>query len=137
MGFDEALTRMYLNGGHRARPLFDELQHANRLIQLGSSRSEALRAVAEPLRIESLETVVACIAQGEIMGIGMAQSLRAQAEMVRNQIYEDAMARAHRLPVELLFPLALGILPSLFLMVIGPPLLQLLQFFNEFPTFPV
>lgn len=130
MGFDESLARVNVEGEHRNRPLFIELAQVYRLIHLGSSRTDALRSMSDALQIDALDVVVSCIIQGEIMGVGMVDTLRAQADMARNQVWEDALADAQRLPVELVFPMALAILPSLFLIMMGPPLLQLLDFFG-------
>lgn len=131
MGFDESLARINIEGEHRERPLFIELAQVYRQIHLGSSRTEALRSMSDALKIEALDVVVSCIIQGEVMGVGMVDTLRSQAEMARNQIWEDSLADAQRLPVELVFPMAIAILPSLFLLLLGPPLLQLFELFGR------
>jgi hypothetical protein len=51
---------------------------------------------------------------------------------VRNKIWEEAQNRAHRLPVELTFPMALGVLPSLFLITAGPTIIKMVEFFDTF-----
>ncbi len=132
MGFDEALARIYVEkGSQRNRPIFDELQQVYRLMHLGASRSDALHSMADPLQIDALDVAVAAIIQGEIMGVGMVNILRSQADMVRNQVWEDSLTQAQRLPVELIFPMAVAILPSLFLLLIGPPLLRLIDAFTR------
>jgi tight adherence protein C len=131
MGFDEALARMLAEIGFLERPIFRELNVAYKRQRLGATRPEALLTMAAALDVEPLDVVVNTIVQGERMGASVSDTLRAQADMIRNKVWEEAQARAQRLPTKLIFPIAVGVLPSFFLITVGPPLLKLLQFFEK------
>jgi tight adherence protein C len=95
-------------------------------INLGIARIEALRWMADRVDVEALDTVVAAIVQGEQMGGGIVDTLRAQADMMRNKVWEESRERAQKLPVKLLFPMVIGIMPSIFLVTVAPSLLRML-----------
>jgi tight adherence protein C len=131
IGFDEALTRIVAESGHLRRAVFRELADVHRRSGLGNPRTTALKDMAARLNVEGLDAVVGAILQGEHMGVGIADTLRAQADMMRNKVWEDAQARAQKLPVKLIFPIAIGVLPSLFLVTIAPSVIRFLGFLSR------
>jgi len=62
---------------------------------------------------------------------GIVDTLRAQADMMRNKVWEEARERAQKLPVKMLFPMVVGILPSIFLVTVAPSFLKLLGIFDS------
>jgi tight adherence protein C len=136
IGFDEALTRICAETSFLRKPIFSELREMQRRLLLGTPRATALKGMAGRLRVEGLDAVVGALIQGEQMGASVADTLRAQADMVRNKVWEEQQARAQKLPTKLLFPIAVGVLPSIFLVTVGPPVLKLLQFVErKIPSF--
>lgn len=131
IGFDEALARICAETSFLKKPIFAELRETQRRLLLGTPRSAALKSMAERLRVEGLDAVIGALVQGDQMGASVADTLRAQADMVRNKVWEEQQARAQKLPTKLLFPIAVGVLPSIFLVTVGPPVLRLLQFVDR------
>jgi tight adherence protein C len=131
MGFDEALVRLCSETEFADRPIFRELGGMYRRMLLGEPRSQALRQMGTELQLESLDVIVASLIQSERMGSAIGDTLRIQADMIRNKVWEDAQERAHKLPTQLVFPIAVGVLPSLFLVTIGPSVLKLIQYFDS------
>jgi tight adherence protein C len=130
MGFDQALSRFVAETELFRRPLFVELRYMYQEMTLGASRLAALKSMADRIDVEALDTVVASIVQGDQIGGGITDTLRAQADMMRNKVFEEARERAQKLPVKLLFPMVVGILPSLFLVTVAPAILRLLRIFE-------
>ena len=83
--------------------------------------------------MSSFLVVVSAIVQGEQLGGGMVETLKGQAEMVRNKCWEEAQHKANKLPVLLVFPMAVGVLPAMFLIVVGPPIIRLFGFMDAGP----
>jgi tight adherence protein C len=118
LGFDAAMARSAKsNDGPLAEELTRTLQH----VAAGLSRAEALRGLAQRNRgITELRQFVGAILQAEQFGIPMAQVLRVQSSDMRRRRRQRAEEKAMKLPVKILFPLILCILPSLFVVLIGP-----------------
>ena len=118
LGFDSAMARSAKsNNGPLAEELTRTLQH----VAAGLSRAEALRGLAQRNRgIAELRQFVGAILQAEQFGIPMAQVLRVQSTDMRRRRRQRAEEKAMKLPVKILFPLICCILPSLFVVLIGP-----------------
>jgi tight adherence protein C len=125
MGFDESLARLCSEVEFAGRPIFTELGSVYRRMLFGEQRSSSLKRMSQELQLESLDVIVASLIQSEKMGSSIGDTLRIQADMIRNKVWEDAQERAHKLPTQLIFPIAVGVLPSLFLVTIGPSILKL------------
>lgn len=132
MGFDEGLSRICEESDYLERPIFRELELVQRRIGLGETRSQALRGIAAEVDVEGLHAVVGALVQGDETGGGVTEALRSQAEMVRNKVWEESLERAHRLPVKLVFPIAAGVFPLLFLMLIGPSVLRMIEILENY-----
>ena len=91
----------------------------------GRSREEALRALGERNGVEDLKSLSALIIQSDRLGASMAKTLRSHADVLRTKRRQRAEEAARKLPIKMLFPLALLILPPLFVMTTGPAMLKL------------
>jgi tight adherence protein C len=91
----------------------------------GRSREEALRALGERNGVEDLKSLSALIIQSDRLGASMAKTLRSHADVLRTKRRQRAEEAARKLPIKMLFPLALLILPPLFVMTCGPAMLKL------------
>ena len=117
MSFDEALTRLI----RRLRgPLVDELSLMQRDIQLGTSRSDAMAAMAARVDAPEVTSFVRALNQADKLGVPLAQMLRSQADDLRTKLRNEAEEHAMRAPVKMLFPTVLLIFPSIFVVVLGP-----------------
>ncbi len=125
MGFDAALARIVSETERSKDPIFRELARTQKELLVGSDRAGALRRMAERIRIEEFEQVVAALVQADRIGAGIVSALRAQGDMIRNKIWEEARAKAEKLPTKLLFPIFLGIMPMFVVLVMLPLALRI------------
>ncbi len=117
LGFDAAMSRTAKsNEGPLAQEFMRTLQH----VSAGLSRAEAMRGLANRNKVAELRQFVGAILQAEQYGVPMAQVLRVQAAEQRRKRRQRAEEKAMKLPVKVLFPLVLCILPTLFIVLIGP-----------------
>jgi len=94
----------------------------------GRSREEALRALGARNGCDDLKALAGLIIQSDRLGASMAQTLRSHADLLRTKRRQRAEEAARKLPVKMLLPLALFILPTLFVMTAGPAMLMLREF---------
>ena len=116
LGFDAALAQVArnLNG-----PLAAEFARVLQEMQIGKSRAEAMRALAERTSVPELRVFVSALTQSAEMGIPVASVLREQAKEMRVRRRQRAEAQAQKIPVKITFPLIGCMLPALFIMVLG------------------
>ena len=127
LGFDAAMSRVARNGkGELATELVRTLQD----IQVGMVRRDAYNDLAERTGVEKLERFVRAIIQGEAYGIPLSDVLTAQADELRRERRQDAERRAMQIPVKVIFPLLLFIMPAMFVVVIGPGVIQAARAFG-------
>jgi tight adherence protein C len=127
LGFDQAISRV---AQKMTGPLAEEFDRALREMQLGSQRASALQRLAVRTQLDAIQSFISAIIQADKLGIGMAQVLRVQAAEVRRKRRMDAEERAMKAPVKMLFPLVIFVFPSLFIIILGPALLQIVAFFS-------
>ena len=122
MSFDGALQR----AGQEGRGLLArELLRCVHDMQLGLSRGEALSALVERTDVEDLKAFVSAVRQAEKHGFPLATILRVQSQEMREKRRARAEERAMQVPVKITFPLVFCILPALFVVILGPALLQI------------
>jgi tight adherence protein C len=121
LGFESALARTNRDQTH---PLAQELLRMLQDIRLGSTRSDALAALAERSQVDDLKAVVLYLRQADSLGVPLAQTLRTLANDMREKRRFRAEERAQRLPTLIIFPLGLCILPALFIVILGPAILS-------------
>ncbi len=124
LGLDAAMARTAKSNNG---PLAEEFRRTLQHVQAGLSRGEALRGLANRNKVVELRQFVASILQAEQFGIPMAQVLRVQAGEQRRKRRQRAEEKAMKLPVKVLFPLVLCILPALFVVLIGPAALSIMD----------
>lgn len=122
LGFEAAMARTARTG---TGPLAEELMRVLQDIQAGMSRAQALRALVDRTDVGELRHFVAAVLQAEEYGIAIGQVLRVQATELRVKRRQRAEERALKLPVKVIFPLILCILPTIFIIVIGPGVIQI------------
>lgn len=123
LGFDAALHRV----AHRTTgPLAGELVRALQEMQIGKSREEALQALAARVGVDELRSFVSALVQASELGIPVGNVLREQAREMRVKRRQRAEEAAQKVPVKITFPVALCILPALFIVVLGPGVLGIL-----------
>jgi tight adherence protein C len=124
MTFDSGLQRLV----RRLRgPLIDELELMLRDIQLGASRAEALSRLSARVDAPEMTSFVRALIQADRLGVPLAQMLRTQADDLRHRLRNEAEEHAMRAPVKMLFPTVLLIFPAVFVVVLGPAVISLLD----------
>jgi len=96
-------------------------------IQLGVSRSDAFRHLAERTDVEELNAFALAMIQADAFGVSIASVLRTQAQQLRIKRRQAAEAKAQQTPVKIVFPLILCILPSLFVVIVGPGAIRIVN----------
>jgi tight adherence protein C len=110
--------------------LGDELARFLHEVQLGFSRREALVSLRERTSCPELATFVLSLLQADALGIAIGEVLKTQAAEIRAKRRQLARERAAKAPVRLLFPLIFGILPALFIVILGPAAIQITRSFG-------
>ena len=127
LGFEAAMARAARTGDG---PLSEELSRALSEIQLGAARHEALRGLVDRTHVPELRHFVLAIIQAESYGLPVAHVLRVQAKELRVKRRQRAEERALKIPVKIVFPLAVCILPTLFIVILGPAAIRIFEFFT-------
>ena len=117
-------------GRRKKDALGEELTRCFHEMQLGRQRSEALRSMADRVRQSDLTSTVNAIIQAEELGVGIAQLLRIQSDMQRNKRFAMAEELANQAAVKIIFPVAIFILPAVFIILLGPLALQTVRMFR-------
>jgi len=126
LGFDAALAHVRRNV---PGPLSDEFGRMLQEMQLGVSRVDAFRHLSDRTDVDELRAFVLAMIQADVFGVSIAKVLRAQAKELRVKRRQRAEEKAQKLPVKLLFPLLFGILPSMFVVIVGPGVIRMLHSF--------
>lgn len=108
-------------------PLAEEFSRVLREIQIGSGRSEALRALSDRTDVEDLRGSLNAIIQAETFGIPIADVLRVQSAEIRLKRSQRIEQQAMKLPVKMVFPVMFCIMPALFIVVLGPAVLSIVE----------
>jgi tight adherence protein C len=113
---------------HRAMdPLGEELLRTQREVQVGKTRREALRMLGQRAQHPDISAVVNALVQADELGVSLGAILRIQADQMRVRRFQRAEKLAQEAPVKLLFPLVAFIFPAVFIVLLGPILLELLR----------
>jgi tight adherence protein C len=125
LGLNATIARVGEERSAMKDALGQEFAHVSFELREGRSREEALRALGERNGVEDLKSLSALIIQSDRLGASMAKTLRSHADVLRTKRRQRAEEAARKLPIKMLFPLALLILPPLFVMTCGPAMLKL------------
>ncbi len=127
LGFDAAVQQVARN---TEGPLSEEFSRLLREMQIGQGRAEALRAMADRTSVDELRSFVSAMVQADILGIPVATVLRVQSGEMRVKRRQRAETKAQQVPVKITVPLIFCILPCLFMAVMGPAVLTVLDGFG-------
>ncbi len=124
LGFDGALGKVVekLKG-----PLTDEFRRALAEIRVGKSRREALRDIVPRTEVGALTNFIGAIIQAEQLGVSISKVLQVQSEQLRIERRQRAEEMAAKAPIKMLFPLVGCIFPSLFIVILGPAVILIVQ----------
>jgi tight adherence protein C len=127
LGLNQALARVAEEIMHACPPLSEELHLVNLEMRAGTSRPEALRHLSERTGVEDLQSLVAMLVQTDRFGTSIAQSLRVHSDTLRTKRRQRAEEAAAKTTIKLVFPLVLFIFPAMFVVILGPAILHILE----------
>jgi tight adherence protein C len=126
LGFDASLAKL---GEHMEGPLADEFGLTLSEMRIGESRSEALKRMADRVDAPELSAFTRAIIQADQLGTTLGRILRVQAADARLRRQAAAEERAMKAPIKMLFPTVLFIFPAMFLVILGPAILNVQKIF--------
>jgi tight adherence protein C len=127
LGFDAAMSKVSEKWENHLSVGF---ARAIREVQLGKTRREALRVMAERMGIPEMTSFVAAVIQSEMLGVSMAKVLRIQSDQMRMKRRQRAEEAAHQAPIKMLIPMALLIFPSIMIILMVPAVFQIMGVFG-------
>jgi tight adherence protein C len=127
LAFDAAVQQVARNTDG---PLAEEFSRVLREMQIGQGRAEALRGLAERTEVDDLKGFVTSMVQADSFGIPIANVLRIQSSEIRMKRRQRAEEQAQKVPVKITVPLIFCILPCLFIAVMGPAVIHIMDTFS-------
>lgn len=127
LGFDQAMQRAGRNG---KGPLAEELVRTLQDISVGRSRRAAYSDLAERTGAPDLRRFMRAVIQADAYGVAVADTLRTQAGEMRLKRRQRAEEKAMQIPVKVIFPLMFFILPVLFIVLMGPAVMDMMAAFS-------
>jgi tight adherence protein C len=127
LGLDQAMVQVAKDLEEAHPEITEEFAMVNYELKAGNRRIDSLRNLAERTNVDDLKKLVAVLIQADRFGTGVAQSLRAHAEFMRVQARQVAEEKAAKLGVKLVFPIFFCILPSLFVVTVGPMAVKIVR----------
>ncbi len=127
LGFDMALKRVT---EQTPGVLSKEITRALEEMRLGKTREEALRGIVKRTGVPDLSSFISAVIQSEQLGSNIANTLRIQAGSMRQKRRQRAEEAAMKAPIKMLFPLVFFIFPTLFVVLLGPAFIRIMQTFQ-------
>ena len=127
LGLNAAMLRVSTELKEVHPDICEEFELANLEIRVGRERDEALRNLAERTGVDDLHSLVAMLIQTDRFGTSIARAIRVFSDSLRTKRRQRAEQAAQKAAVKLLFPLACFLFPTLFIAILGPAALQLMD----------
>ncbi len=127
LGFDGAIAKLT---EHMDGPLIEEFELALGEMRVGEGRADALKKMVERVPAQEMASFVRAIVQADQLGISLGRLLRVQATDARLKRQAAAEEKAMKAPIKMLFPMVAFIFPAMFIVILGPALLNLGQLFK-------
>jgi tight adherence protein C len=127
LGLDQAILHVSRELGRAHQELSQELSMINFETRAGKSRPEALRNLAARTGVQDVKELTAVLIQADRFGTSVAQTLRTYSNHLRIQARQRAEEKAAQLSVKLVFPIFFFILPSLFVITVGPVVVRIVR----------
>lgn len=122
LGFEQALDRTV---GAVPGPLTQEFARMLGETRAGASRADAMRAMERRCDVPELRSFVLAILQADTFGVSIGRVLRAQADEMRIKRRQMAQEKAQKAPVKMMIPMVFCVFPALFVVVIGPAIVNI------------
>jgi tight adherence protein C len=132
LGLNQALMRVSDEIDRISSVLSEQLSLVNLEIRAGTGREDALRNLGERTGLDDVKSLTAMLIQTDRFGTSIAQALRVQADTLRTKRRQRAEEAAAKTTIKLVFPLVLFIFPAMFVVILGPALIQIVQTLSNF-----
>ncbi len=126
LGFDGALAKVVEKD---SGPVAAEFRRVLQEIKVGKSRKDALKDFAARCALEDITAFVNAMVQSEQLGLSVSRTLRSQSEQMRRKRRQRAEEQAMKAPVKMLIPLVVFIFPTIFIILLGPAVIQIIEGF--------
>jgi tight adherence protein C len=127
LGLDQAILQVSKELEQAHPEITEEFGLVNLELKAGKRRVDALRNLADRSAVDELKKLVAVLIQADRFGTSISQSLRGHADFMRIQTRQQAEEKAAKLGVKLVFPIFFCILPSLFVVTVGPVAMRIIR----------
>jgi tight adherence protein C len=127
MGMDAAIDRVGTEIGYENDALSNEFTLYNKEMRLGKTRTQALKDLALRTGLDEMKSLTTLLLQTDKFGTSVAQALRVHSEFLRVQRYQRAEERAAKLTVKLVIPLIFCMFPSVFIVILGPAIINAIR----------
>jgi tight adherence protein C len=133
LGLNQAMVRVAEEIERVSPVLSEQIGLVNLEIRAGTPRDEAFRNLGHRTGVQDIKSLMAMLIQTDRFGTSIAQALRTHAETMRTKRRQRAEEAAAKTTIKLVFPLVLFIFPALFVIILGPALIQIFEALGSFP----
>jgi tight adherence protein C len=126
VSFDNAIRKIC---ARKKGPIYSEFKKYIEEVNMGTSRENALKSLASRVQLAELDSLVRSIFQGEKMGVSILKTIQVQAKQLRVKRSQSIQEQAMKIPIKILFPLIIFIFPPVFIIILGPGVIQIFQNF--------
>jgi tight adherence protein C len=126
LGFDGAISKL---SEHMSGPLVEEFDLTLSEMRIGENRQDALKKMADRVATPEIGAFTRAIIQADQLGISLGRILRVQATDTRLRRQMAAEEKATKAPIKMLFPTVFFIFPAMFIVILGPALLNIGKIF--------
>lgn len=127
LGLDAGMRRVAEELQDSAKALCEELDLANMQLQMGRPRREVLHDLGVRTGVDDMRALVAILIQADKFGSSIAQALRVQSDSMRVKRRQMAEEKAQQTAVKMIFPLVLFIFPGIFVVLVGPAAIMMIN----------
>lgn len=128
LSFDGAVAKLV---EQMSGVLVDEFSIVLKEMRVGVSKRDAFKALVERVPVPSLVTFVGSIIQADQLGVSIGNVLRIQSSLVRQKRRQKTQENAMKAPIKMLLPMIIFIMPTIFIVILGPMLIQFIQAFSK------
>lgn len=128
LGFDAALSKVV---DKMPGTLSEEFKVLLQEIKVGKSRKEAMYQMAERIGIPDFRSFINAVIQADQLGVSLGRVLRIQSDQIRNNRRQRIQEKAMKAPIKMLIPMVVFIFPVIFIVLLGPTVLNLMKMFSS------